>query len=138
MLANQLIESVKKHEGWREKAYQDTEGVWTIGYGTNLQELRISEELGEKWLREKLEEAQEEARRFPEWQYLNTKARREVFVEMIYNMGSTRLSGFKKTLGYIRTQNWYKVEEEMLDSLWAKQVGQRAVTLARIMSKGRR
>lgn len=28
------IELLKEHEGFREKAYKDTGGVWTIGYGT--------------------------------------------------------------------------------------------------------
>ena len=42
-----LVASLEKHEGYRDKAYQDTEGVWTIGYGTNLQELRIDESIEE-------------------------------------------------------------------------------------------
>jgi len=32
-----LIEQLKQHEGFRSTPYQDTEGVWTIGYGlTNI------------------------------------------------------------------------------------------------------
>ena len=28
------LEALKEHEGFRDKAYLDTGGVWTIGYGT--------------------------------------------------------------------------------------------------------
>ena len=138
MISKSLLDSVKHHEGWRDKAYQDTEGVWTIGYGTNLQELTISKETGERWLREQLEVAQDAATRFPEWEYLNTAARREVFVEMIYNMGPSRVAGFRKTLAAIRRQEWYTASTEMLDSKWARQVGQRANTLAAVMWRGRK
>lgn len=131
-----FIDRVKLHEGYRSKAYQDTEGVWTIGYGTNLQELEIDVELAERWLLRKLEEAELYARRFYEWKYLDTEARQNVFIEMIYNMGPDRVSKFKNTLAAMRLQDWKLVATEMLDSKWAKQVGQRARTLADIMIKG--
>ena len=28
-----LVGFIKKEEGWRDKAYQDPGGIWTIGYG---------------------------------------------------------------------------------------------------------
>ena len=136
MLDQKLIDSTIRHEGWRDKAYQDTEGVWTIGYGTNLQELQIDEFLGRRWLIEKLEEAEKAAQRFPEWAQLDTQARRNVFVEMIYNMGPRRVAGFRNTLAAIREQDWPRVKKEMLDSKWARQVGVRADRLAALMEQG--
>jgi len=131
-----FIDRVKLHEGYRSKAYQDTEGVWTIGYGTNLQELEICVELAESWLIKKLEESELYARRFYEWRYLDTEARQNVFIEMIYNMGPDRVSGFKNMLAAMRLQDWKLVATEMLDSKWAQQVGKRAETLASIMVQG--
>lgn len=131
-----LVDSLEKHEGYRDKAYQDTEGVWTIGYGTNLQELRIDEFLARKWLMEDLVEAIRGAKRFPEYRDLNTQARREVFVEMVYNMGPSRVAGFKNMLSAIRRNDWADAADEMLDSKWARQVGQRARTLADLMKRG--
>ena len=131
-----LVESVKRHEGWREKAYQDTEGIWTVGYGRNLQELTISKELGTQWLVEDIAEAMGYARGFEEWTKLNTDARRNVFVEMIFNMGPSRVAGFKNMLRAIKEQDWVKASEEMLDSRWARQVGRRADRLAKLMKEG--
>ena len=131
-----LIDSVKQHEGLRLRAYQDTAGVWTIGYGRNLQTLRIDAETAEQWLREDLQAALEDAKRFPEFKYLDTQARRNVFVEMCFNLGATRLALFTKMLAAIRKQDWERVADEMLDSKWARDVKGRARTLAEIMRRG--
>jgi lysozyme len=32
------LEALKEYEGFRDKAYKDTGGVWTIGYGTTVVE----------------------------------------------------------------------------------------------------
>lgn len=131
----ELVESTAFHEGFRANAYQDTEGVWTIGYGTNLQELRITKALAKVWMEEKLEEARDEAERNG---YLDglSRARRHVVVEMIYNLGLPRFQTFQLFLAALRARNYEKAAEEMLDSKWARQVGQRADRLAKIMRTG--
>lgn len=131
-----LLASIRGHEGLRLKAYQDTEGVWTIGYGRNLQELQIGAKLAEEWLQEDVAEAEKYARRFDEYYELDTEARRNVFVEMCFNLGPSRLGKFRKMLSAIRDHRWQDAAVEMLDSKWADQVGQRAVTLARLMEDG--
>lgn len=133
---SRLLESIERHEGYRDRAYQDTEGVWTIGYGTNLQELQIDEFLARKWLLEDVEEAERYARQFPEWSYLDTDARKNVFIEMVYNMGPSRVAGFRNTLAAIRNRDWEEAAVEMLDSKWARQVGRRARTLSELMRSG--
>ncbi len=132
---SKLLESLRLHEGWRDKAYQDSEGIWTIGYGTNLQELRIGKGVGERWLLEQAEIAQRAAERFPEYEMLNS-TRSNVFIEMIYNMGPSRVAGFKKMLAAFREGDWEEAAVQMLDSKWATQVGNRAKTLARLMEEG--
>jgi lysozyme len=132
-----LLESIRKHEGWRNKAYQDSEGIWTIGYGTNLQELVIDKGLGEGWLHQQVNEAIAAANRFPEYELLND-TRQDVFVEMVYNMGPSRVAGFRKMLQAIREGDWEEAAIQMLDSKWARQVGRRARTLAELMEAGKR
>jgi lysozyme len=51
---------------------------------------------------------------------------------MYFNLGN-RLFGFKKTLKYIDEGNYAQAAEEMLDSKWAGQVGERAQRLSRMM-----
>jgi lysozyme len=134
-LDQKLIESVAFHEGFRANAYQDTEGVWTIGYGTNLQELKITEGLGRVWMKEALAQAQKEAEQFG-WFHNLGRARRNVIVEMIYNLGLPRFNTFQRLKGALAARNYEKAAEEMLDSKWAEQVGRRAERLAKTMRTG--
>lgn len=135
MIGEELLRSVKKHEGYRSRAYQDTEGVWTIGYGTNLQELTVDDETSTRWLLDKLQESQMLAGGFPWWNNLNGP-RKDVVVEMIYNLGLTRFSKFKNLLTALVRCDWDKAAAEMLDSKWSTQVGKRADTLAQQMLTG--
>jgi len=130
-----LVESTAHHEGFRANAYQDTEGVWTIGYGTNLQELKITPALARVWLREKLAEAEQEAKANGYLDGLN-RARRNVVIEMIYNLGLPRFQTFERFLAALRARNWNQAADEMLDSKWARQVGRRAERLATLMRTG--
>lgn len=130
-----LVESTVHHEGFRANAYQDTEGVWTIGYGTNLQELKITPALARVWLREKLAEAEQEAKSNGYLDGLN-RARRNVVIEMIYNLGLPRFQTFQRFLAALRARNWNQAADEMLDSKWARQVGRRADRLANLMRTG--
>jgi len=131
-----LRQLVAKHEGCKLNAYQDSEKVWTIGYGTNLQSLRIDLETAEKWLDEGLKSAVVSARMFPEWHFLDTDARQNAFSEMVYNMGPLRVGGFKNMLAAIRAKDWDTAANEGLASKWAGQVGKRAVTLMRMLRSG--
>ena len=133
--STELRSSVRRHEGWRNKAYQDSEGIWTIGYGRNLQELVITKEQGEKWLEEDLRVARLASKRFPEFTLMNP-VRQDVFIEMVFNMGPSRVAGFRNMLAAIREGDWNDAADEMLDSKWARQVGRRAVRLAQIMRDG--
>jgi lysozyme len=132
---SKLRDSIRQHEGWRNKAYRDSEGIWTIGYGRNLQELEIDKEIGEKWLDQDVATAAMYAERFPEFHKLDA-VRKDVLIEMVFNMGPSRVAGFRKMLGAIRDGDWEEAAIQMLDSKWAKQVGQRARRLAKQMESG--
>jgi len=136
-MSDELTESIKLGEGCKLKAYQDSEGIWTIGYGRNLQELTISLWQAEEWLEEDIEKAFEEALKFEEFEcFDNNKRREDVLVEMVFNMGAPRVREFKKMLAAIRSRRWDDAAAEMLDSKWAKQVGNRAIRLANKMRAG--
>lgn len=127
---------MKLHEGLRLRAYQDSEGIWTIGYGRNLQILEISEPTAEKWLREDLQRAADRLYAWPTFSKISSLVRREVLIEMCYNLGYAGLYGFKRMWAAIREENWDLAAVEMLDSKWSRQVGRRAVVLANRMRTG--
>ena len=54
---------------------------------------------------------------------------------MCFNMGSPRVSKFKKMLGALKVQDYQTASKEMLDSKWANQVPNRARRLSEIMEK---
>ena len=54
---------------------------------------------------------------------------KEICVNMMFNLGRPRFSKFKKTINYLEEHNWSSAGKEARDSLWYKQVGNRAERL---------
>ena len=64
-------------------------------------------------------------------------ARRAVLVNMAFNLGRARLRSFRHMLRAVRRREYSRAAHEMLDSKWARQVGNRATELAEQMRTGR-
>lgn len=110
------------------RAYQDTKGIWTIGFGRNLQVLRITAQTAWDQLREDIAAAEALARGLPSWPHLDTDARRDAFIELVFNMGPGHFDGvgtddFKDTMAAIAAHDWKTARDELLDSAWAHEVG---------------
>lgn len=136
MNEGKLIESAAKHEGLMLTAYRDSRGVWTAGYGRNLQVMVISQRTAVEWLAEDLNKAVVAAKHFPEYAYLDTDARQNAFIEMVFNLGPVGISKFVNMLTAIRRQHFADAAKHALDSEWAVQVGKRAHTLAEMLRTG--
>ena len=52
-----------------------------------------------------------------------------IIANMMFNMGRPRLSKFKKFIAGVNAGDWNTAAVEMMDSRWAKQVGNRAERL---------
>ena len=63
-------------------------------------------------------------------------ARQRVCVNMCFNLGLTRLLGFKKFLAAMEEGDWETAGVEMLDSKWARQVGARSTRLKDLLVEG--
>ena len=55
---------------------------------------------------------------------------RSVLLDMCYNLGQNRLSGFIKFLAALKVKDYSTAAKEMLDSRWAVQVKRRATEQA--------
>lgn len=132
-----LIQRIKRHEGLRLSPYRDSQGNLTIGYGHNLDAKPISIRAAQVILEDDIRDAWMELQFVPHeyWQHLSTK-RKEVLVEMIFNMGAKGLMSFKRMLAALARSDYDAAAREMLDSRWARQVGSRAEELAQIMKEG--
>lgn len=130
-----LKERIKLHEGLELKPYRCSAGRLTIGWGRNLQDKGITETEADALLEHDICEARAAADRF-KWFWLLNEARQGVVVEMIFNLGLPNFLRFQKAVQALRDSDFEGAADEMLDSLWAAQVGSRATTLAEIMRSG--
>ncbi len=129
------IDLIKKHEGLRLKPYTCTAGKLSIGYGRNLEDVGISQDEADAMLAQDMVGVLSDCTKFPWFKKLNTP-RQAVIENMIFNLGLSRFSGFRNTIRYIEAGEYEKAAEEMLDSKWARQVGNRANELSLIMETG--
>lgn len=133
---SQLIEQLKRHEGLRLKPYHCTAGKLTIGYGRNLDDTGISEAEAELLLEADIAKVQKLLQYHLEW-YVNMNAPRQaVFANMVFNLGIGGFFKFKRMRIAAMQGDYATAAVEMLDSLWARQVGQRADELAEQMRTG--
>lgn len=131
-----LIEELKRDEGVELKAYQDTEGIWTIGIGRNLQDVGVSMDEAEYMLANDIDVAVGELQRTFDWFEGLSDARQRVCINMCFNLGLTRLLGFKKFLAAMAVGDWETAGVEMLDSKWSRQVGARSTRLKDLLLEG--
>lgn len=123
-------------EGSRSKPYRDTVNKLTIGIGRNLDDVGLSQDEIGLLLENDIARAEMAARRLiPAFDALS-EARQCVVVSMAFNMGEATLSTFKNTLACINHAQWASAAAGMRQSLWAKQVGDRAERLAKMMENG--
>lgn len=129
----QIAKQLELHEGLRLNPYYCTAGKLTIGIGRNLESNGISKAEAYFMLENDVINVMAELDdQIPWWRDLS-EVRKRVLVDMAFNMGTFGLIKFKKTLEAIHKGDYASAAEEMLDSKWAKQVGQRAITLSNAM-----
>jgi len=126
---------LKKHEGLRLKPYIDTTGNLTVGYGHNLNQ-EITEVEAERLFESDYQSALKTCLSiFPRFVSL-CEVRQAVLLDMAFNLGLFRLSSFVRMIGCVKDGDYNGAYNEMLDSRWAVQVGNRSTMLADMMKTG--
>lgn len=134
---NKLTASIKQHEGLRNFPYTDTTGHVSIGFGRNLTGKGISNEEAEYLLGNDIQLSIGEAKTQPWWGFVaGCDARENAFIEICYNIGFGALSNFHVALAAASSGDWTACSAAFLDSLWAKEVGSRAVILCKMIETG--
>ena len=140
MNINQLREQLKIDEGVKYEIYKDHLGYPTFGIGHLITEndpehgQPVGTEISEERVNEVFDKdvelfVNESKKIFPD---LDDKPEevQQVVVNMCFNLGEPRLSQFKKFISAINEQDWTEASHQMMDSRWARQVGERAKRLA--------
>ena len=136
---SKLIEQIKRHEGVRTHAYLCTDGKITAGVGRTLAEdggIGLSVTEIEFLLSNYSERCRLELQAFSWFTDLDP-VRQDALINMCFNLGMTRLLGFKNALACMAEGNYEQAAVEFLDSLWAAQVGNRADEVAEMIRTGR-
>lgn len=132
-------ERLLRSEGFRESAYQDTQGMWTIGIGRMIDSRaggKITPAEALFLLSNDMDTAERELDENLGWWRVLDPIRASVLLEMAFNLGLPKLLKFTNTLEAVQSKRWDDAARGMLDSLWADQVGERAVRLAEMMRTG--
>lgn len=132
-----LTASIQRHEGYRQFPYKDSTGHLTIGYGRNLSNVGVSDDEATYLLQCDINKVVSTAQTQPWW--INVRgndARTRAFLEICFNVGFGALEGFSKALDAAMQSDWLTCASEFLNSVWARQVGQRAITLTQMIANG--
>lgn len=136
MDTGKLLNSIKLHEGLRLKPYTDTTGNITIGYGTNLN-AGISLPEASLLLNNRVLSVLHDLQNEPWFAAVsNDDVRSRAIAEMAFNLGVIGLSNFHMALTALINQDFAGAATAFMDSVWAKQVGKRAVILTQMIATG--
>ena len=129
----EISDSLKRHEGYAQHAYVCPAGATSVGYGRNLDEkhggLGISQEDAEYLLANDIKRSIEECERFGWWEDCPMD-KRQVIIELCFQMGWPSLTNFNRMLSHMAKQSYDLAAVELLDSRFARQVPHRAAELA--------
>lgn len=132
-----LSRQLETDEGRRRRIYKDSVGKWSGGVGRNLEDRGLRDDEIDLMLNNDIEEAVGIARAVvPNFDKLDD-VRQEVIVNMAFNLGETRLTGFKQFIAALVRFDFQRATAEMMDSKWYDQVGDRGKRLAYAMREGR-
>lgn len=120
-----LEKSIIKHEGVSPYVYKDTGGIYTLGIGKNIDKSsKVGLQMKEMvWLmRDDIQECKDELRPYRFYK-LQDDVRKDVLIELCYNMGLPRLLTFKRMRHALIGKDYELASYELLLSKWATQVG---------------
>jgi lysozyme len=135
-MKNKLEDILIRHEGLKLKPYRCTAGKLTIGVGRNLDDNGITEAEARMMLRYDIEASRLSLLKY-KWFNSLDPVRQDVIINMVFNLGLPRFLQFKKTIAFLQAKDWEGAATEMVNSKWAKQVGNRALELAAMIVTGK-
>jgi lysozyme len=125
----QVEDIIKGYEGFRSKPYRCSAGKLTIGYGRNLDDVGIYKEEASELLENDISDARLDIMDIfglEFWRSLSEN-RNHALTDLMFNLGKPKFLTFKKMIQAIKDEDWDRAADELLESKYANQVGQRAI-----------
>jgi lysozyme len=130
-----LKEVITKHEGYDNFPYPDTKGNITIGYGYNLSARGLPHFILNNLYEQDVNYFYFQLSKDYPWFNKLNDARKIALISMCF-MGYKKFKTFKKMISAFELEDYISAEKEILDSLYAKEVGNRAVEIGKIIRTG--
>jgi lysozyme len=133
-MIEELTTQLRRDEGEKLHAYQDSLGFWKIGVGRLIDQRAgggITGFESAQLLSHDIERVTRELDGAFPWAAKLSDPRRGVLLNMCFNMGLGKLRNFTHFLSAMQRGDWEAAAIEALDSKWAVQVGDRAKRLAK-------
>lgn len=125
-----------KHESFRQFPYTDITGHLTVGIGRNLSDRGISSNEAFYLLDEDIIYFSGKLNHFLKFFPKLDENRQIALIDMCFNLGIQGFLNFTKMILALEAHDYKRAADEMLDSKWAEQVGERAQCLANIIRTG--
>jgi lysozyme len=125
---------IKRCECLELHTYIDTTGHLTVGWGRNL-ENGISVDEAELMFQNDLKRAVHQLEQC-KWYNIQPQNVKDALINMNFNLGIHKLLEFKEMIAALENKDYTLASTAALNSLWAKQVGERAKDVALMMRQG--
>ena len=135
---SKLSDQLRIHEGVRSHAYKCSANMITVGVGRNIDEnggLGLSDDEIDYLLENDIKRCKQELITLPWFSQIDS-VRQDALINMCFNLGMTRLLGFKNALTAMSVGDYDTAADEFMDSRWAKQVGYRAEEVCTMIRTG--
>jgi lysozyme len=134
-----LLEMLKRHEGVEHHIYRCSAGFWTLGVGRNVDPqggLGLSDDEVDYLLENDIVRVIKELSSEYPWFKDLDDVRKDAMIDISFNLGATRLRGFKRALAAMEVADYKMAAKEFLDSKWSRDVKGRATELCYMIEMG--
>ena len=127
-----LLEMLKRHEGVRSHVYLCSAGYETIGVGRNISKsgMGLSDDEVDYLLENDIVRVIKELSSEYPWFKDLDDVRKDAMIDISFNLGATRLRGFKRASAAMEVADYKLAAKEFLDSKWSRDVKGRSHELA--------
>jgi lysozyme len=133
---SKLIDILRRHEGVKNTLYKCTSDKWTIGVGRNLEDVGLSEEEIDFLLLNDIIRTKDMMDSYLPWHTDLDEVRQEALINFVFNVGIGTAQKFKNAMTSLEEGDYDSAAEHMLDSAWARQVGDRAIEVTDMIKTG--
>lgn len=137
-MTEKLLDMLKRHEGVKSHVYLCSAGYETIGVGRNISKsgMGLSEDEVDYLLENDIERVIKELSSEYPWFNSLDDVRKDAMIDISFNLGATRLRGFKRALAAMEVADYTTAAKEFLDSKWSRDVKGRATELCYMVETG--